>query len=35
MQNFMVLAMNIHGKYHDLLRLFEYGEFPAEEEYLF
>merc|ERR1719504_349621 len=26
---------DVHGQYHDLLRLFEYGNFPPESNYLF
>lgn len=32
---FLLVLGDVHGQYYDLLRLFEYGGFPPDSNYLF
>jgi serine/threonine-protein phosphatase PP1 catalytic subunit len=34
-KTFINILGDVHGQYYDLLRLFEYGGFPPESNYLF
>ena len=35
LNNYLILIGDVHGQYYDLLRIFEYGGFPPEANYLF